>query len=85
MSTTSVEPDLSEFLSEQTGYRGPTCTVAAILAQLDPQKAASLEAALASSLIQHTAIAKTLKKWGYTLDPSGVSRHRHGGCRCARA
>ena len=84
MAKPATSADLGEFFAEQP-KPGPRCPIALALPNLDPQRAASLAAALVEPKLQHTAISRTLKKWGHDIGPQSVQRHRNNGCACARS
>lgn len=73
-------PDLSEFEAAQTRVGG-TCSIKTLLALLDDEHRAKLEAAMASTY-QHSAVARVLKKWGHNMHSDAISRHRRGQCAC---
>jgi len=78
-------PDLSEFYSAVRRV-GPICTIRKLLGRLPPDRAASLQAALAAPRddIPHTAVSAVVKGWGESLSEFTVSRHRMGQCSCPR-
>lgn len=82
---TSVGPDLSEFTAANSGATAQ-CSVKAVLASLDADRAARLIAALDAPphVIQHMAIERTLAKWNVRLLAATIARHRAGSCTCGR-
>lgn len=76
------KPDLSEFL-QANGGKPRSCGVAQLIESLDGDRAAALVAALDSSHIQHAAIGKVLKSWGFDAPTDfTIGRHRRGQCCC---
>jgi len=84
-----VNANLADALANLTPHaarRGPRCSVADILDQLDPAVRAALEAAMAREGITSAAIAETLSAHGYPVKGNTVARHRRAGtatgCLC---
>lgn len=61
------------------------CSVAVVLADMDPKDRNDLEAALADQVTYtHTAITRVLRRRGYDMHDKRVANHRRGQCACAR-
>jgi hypothetical protein len=73
--------DLTDFTTASRPRR-TVCTVARVLAALDPKDRDVVTAALANEDITHSAIANVLQSAGHDLKQGTVSRHRRGGCSC---
>lgn len=73
--------DLSDYYAEQM-VAGPRCPIALTLAQMSADEAARLNSALASHDLDGTAIARRLRKLGYTVRAQSIQRHRRGVCHC---
>jgi hypothetical protein len=67
---------------EAAFVKGPPCSVALILDQLDATDASVLVTWMANPLKKHTWIADALTKNGHPILDSTVSRHRRGKCGC---
>lgn len=65
-------------------YKGPRCTVCALLAAADKGFATEVEAAMAEPSLYATAIAKALRARGHDVHHEAVRRHRNGTCRGGR-
>jgi hypothetical protein len=64
---------------------GVPCAWSAMLAELDPDVRASLDAALANRVDwSETRIADTLTNLGHQTDPGSVGRHRRNECAHCR-
>ena len=63
---------------------GPRCGIARVLAALDDDLRADVEAAIADASINASAIAKALKARGVQGVPSDSTWqvHRRGACKC---
>jgi hypothetical protein len=59
------------------------CSVAKVLAELDPAEAKELEAALGDEGVTHTAVARVLTRRGFDMHAKRVANHRNGACACA--
>ena len=68
-----------------TPRKGPSCTVAVILADLDPTDADDLRDALAKPyhVVPNGAIVRALKARGLSIGEYTIARHRRGDCRCS--
>lgn len=81
-----VEPDLSEFLRNQTRSRSKRvpCLVAKALSELGKEERAQLQAALdvPTETISGNAIAQWLEPRGYKLPYMQVANHRRRNCKC---
>lgn len=62
--------------------KGPACSVAATLEQLNDEDTAALRAVLEDKRWRATDIATQLEAEGITLPSSTISRHRRGACKC---
>ena len=64
---------------------GKTCTVSFIMDQLPDEQAHKLNDLLESN-VRASAIADLLQRYGFTISPETVQRHRRrklvAGCRC---
>lgn len=65
-------------------YKGPRCTVCALLDAADDEFAAEVEAAMADTALYATAIGKALRARGHDIHHEAVRRHRNGTCRGGR-
>lgn len=79
---TSQSSIYDEIQEAQAGSRPSTCTMRAILEQLEDADRESLGKALADPNVKGTVIAKVLKSRGHPLSSYTVQRHRRGGCSC---
>ena len=77
----STGPDISEFVAAST-RGGSICRIETVRTSLEPDKLASLDAALAKPEITGAAIRRVLGRWGYEVAASTVTRHRRGDCAC---
>lgn len=68
--------------------RGPLCSVRMIMAQIaqdDEVLSKEVQEALAQdTMYQASAISRELKRRGYDLSGSTISRHRRGQCSCPK-
>lgn len=79
------------FAAAPRARKGPRCTVALVLAALDPEDRAVLSDALAASTdqVSHSAIAfvlethEGLRDAGLHLKAHTIGNHRRGNCACA--
>lgn len=62
--------------------RGGTCSVAAVLQQLDDEDRQTLVEWIRNPDIESTAIAEHLAQHGVTLADQPLQRHRRRMCRC---
>ena len=62
--------------------KGPACSVAATLEQLNDEDKAALETVLADKRWRSTDIAAQLQAEGISISDSTLSRHRRGACKC---
>lgn len=60
------------------------CTIAKVLAELEPKDRADLEMALDDEAVTHTAITRVLTRQGFNMHDKRVANHRNGSCACAR-
>lgn len=68
--------------SETTIKKGPTCSVALLLTDLNDDDAAALIDALADPKVPGTAIERALLKEGHRMPAYNLQRHRRGLCSC---
>lgn len=73
--------DLTEFTELQKPKPG-ACQIGAALEALPEEKAAKLRAAIGSSEIRDSSIAKWLALAEQRATMQAVSHHRRGTCRC---
>lgn len=72
---------LAEIKEDQaTARKGPTCSLCAILTNIDKKDSQDLNDALADSTVYSTIICKALVRRGFRMNASTVSRHRKGEC-----
>ncbi len=62
--------------------RGPDCTVAIAIKQMDKATLEKFEAAMNNRSAPGTEIAKALQDLGYLVRGNAIQRHRRGACRC---
>ena len=62
--------------------KGSKCSVPALLAALDKEDRADIEAAMADPVIASTSIVAILQREGHKIGISTIQRHRRGGCFC---
>jgi hypothetical protein len=67
-----------------TYRKGPECSVAMALRQMDEVTAKKFEAAMANVNAPATQIAKAVEDLGYHVRYDAVQRHRRGACRCGK-
>lgn len=70
------------FASGPPLIKGPACSVATTLEQLNNEDRATLEAVLADKRWRSTDIAAQLEAEGISVSDSTLSRHRRGACKC---
>lgn len=76
---------LRDELASVTAYRGETCTVRTFLDGLKPDRAADVEAELASPAWTHAQWHRWAKQYANThISPETFGRHRKGLCACGR-
>jgi len=76
------EHNLDEFYAEVRPH-GPACSLGNLIAELDDDKKATLQAALADSNLPATAISAVLSRWvGRKVTHYTLRRHRNGDCSC---
>lgn len=69
--------------------KGPQCSVARILNDLEPKESAAVLAVIDDVDSSLTALSKILLKYGYSINAKTLRRHRnrggrgHDGCSCA--
>lgn len=68
--------------AESTIKKGPLCSVALLLTDLDDVDAATLVEALADPKVPATAIDRALLKEGHRMGAHNLQRHRRGDCSC---
>ena len=66
---------------------GGTCSIATLLAKLDPADRADLIEALAADPETYptTVIIEVLRARGHKVGEDTIRRHRRGGCKCPSA
>ena len=65
---------------------GGTCSVATLLAKLDPPDSADLAGALSDHDTYPTSvIIEVLRARGHKVGEDTIRRHRRGGCKCPSA
>lgn len=75
--------DLDTALAQTAPRKGPSCSVGKLLAELDPDQRAKLEAALADREVQTAHLTRALVLAAdRRFDPASVGRHRKGTCNC---
>jgi hypothetical protein len=62
--------------------KGPACSVAVTLEQLNDDDRAALTAVLGDKRWRATDISTQLEAEGITLASATISRHRRGACKC---
>lgn len=62
--------------------KGPACSVATTLEQLNDEDKAALEAVLTDRRWRSTDISTQLEAEGISLASSTIARHRRGACKC---
>ncbi len=68
--------------------KGPQCSVAKILNNLDPKESVAVLAVIDDPESSLTALSKVLLKYGYSVNAKTLRRHRHRlgrgveGCAC---
>lgn len=68
--------------------KGPQCSVARILNDLEPKESAAVLAVIDDVDASLTALSGILKKYGYSINAKTLRRHRnragrgHDGCAC---
>lgn len=73
---------LTEAFEASRKPKGQRCELPKILAKLDPDERAIVEAWLADPDVENAHIARTLTKVGHTIQGQAVGRHRRGDCKC---
>lgn len=73
--------DLSEF-EANNARQGASCAWSQM--DLSDEQRSRLQAAMTTPHIQHAAIARVLKAWGFTVNADAVARHRKGECGTCR-
>jgi methylmalonyl-CoA mutase cobalamin-binding subunit len=68
-----------------TYRKGPECTVALAMRQMDKATLATCQAALDNAAAPSTQIAKALQELGFAVRYEALQRHRRGACRCGVA
>jgi hypothetical protein len=68
-----------------TYRKGPECSVAIAVRQMDKATVAKFEAAMANDNAPSTQIAKAVQDLGFQVRYEAVQRHRRGACRCGNA
>jgi len=73
--------NLAEALSSEfkTNY-GPKCSTCVLIAGLDKDDAAALEAAFADGNFTSAAIGRALRAQGHSIHAAALMRHRKGEC-----
>jgi hypothetical protein len=68
--------------------KGPQCSVAKILNELEPKESAAVLAVIDDKESSLTALSAILLKYGYSINSKTLRRHRHrlnrglDGCAC---
>lgn len=75
---------LSEAIDKQVIFKGPRCSVGALLQSLDTTDATDLRGFLADGSKPSTSIAKALQSLGHDVRHYAVARHRRNECSCSR-
>ena len=65
-----------------TYRKGPECTVAIAMRQMDDATIKKFQAAMANERAPATQIAKAVQDLGYHVRYEALQRHRRGACRC---
>jgi hypothetical protein len=65
-----------------TYRKGPACSVALVMQQMDDATVKKFQAAMANVSAPATQIAKAVQDLGYQIRYEAVQRHRRGACRC---
>ena len=74
---------LDSLADPQYTYRkGPECSVAIAVRQMDKATVAKFDAAMANDNAPSTQIAKALQDLGFQVRYEALQRHRRGACRC---
>jgi hypothetical protein len=68
-----------------TYHKGPECTVALAMRQMDKATLATFQAALDNPAAPSTQIALAVQQLGYQVRYEALQRHRRGACRCGVA
>jgi hypothetical protein len=68
-----------------TYRKGPECTVALAMEQMDKATLATFQTAMANPAAPGTQIAKAVQELGYQVRYEAIQRHRRGACRCGVA
>ncbi len=80
---------MSDFLSrakkKQDGRQGPTCSIRLLLAAMDAEYRAEVEAAISDQTIRATVICEILKEDSIDMRPEPLQRHRRGQCACPKS
>jgi hypothetical protein len=62
--------------------KGPKCTIALLIEDLDPETADGLRQVLDDKRVSHTIISRVLRSRGHYVGDSTIGRHRLGKCKC---
>ena len=65
-----------------TYRKGPECSVAIAIKQMDQATVKKFQAAMANDNAPSTQIAKAVQGLGFHVRYEAVQRHRRGACRC---
>jgi hypothetical protein len=67
--------------------KGPDCSVATLLDQLEDDDRDNLLSwlALKPAFMAHSRISRILRTAGYTISAGTIGRHRKGECACLRS
>lgn len=68
-----------------TKPKGPPCSIATALSNLDPEDSDFLRELLADPDKPSSRISLALRAEGHEISQITVARHRRGECRCARS
>ena len=79
---------LLDDLKNVSVVKGPQCSVARMLNELDPKESAAVLAVIDDMDSSLTALSAILLKYGYSINSKTLRRHRHragrglDGCAC---
>jgi hypothetical protein len=65
-----------------TYRKGPECSVAIAMRQMDEPTVKKFQAAMANDNAPSTQIAQAVQDLGFQVRYEAVQRHRRGACRC---
>lgn len=68
---------------QQRTIKGPSCSVGALLDNLDDDQADEVRSAIHNHSVQLAAISRAIRaEFGAQVGTDAVSRHRRGDCTC---